>query len=207
MKAVAALFDFDGTLTKIDSLLMFLWHQVKLWTFVRRSLSLASILLRYILGLIDNDTAKERLFVILFAQTSKSEFAAIAYSFSNSVLPTILSVEPMERLKWHREQGHRCILVSASIEDYLVPWAEAEGFSKVLATRLEVDAQGFLTGRFLGKNCYGTEKVRRIEEYLGALDQFEIYAYGDSRGDKEMLAIADHPFYRSVRQPTDFPSK
>ncbi len=88
-------------------------------------------------------------------------------------------------------------LVSASILDYLIPWAEDMGFTDVLATKLEIDAKGIITGNFSGKNCKGDEKVRRLEECVNDLEKHEIYAYGDSRGDKEILAIADHPFYKS----------
>lgn len=86
------------------------------------------------------------------------------------------------------------------MQEYIVPWAESMGFVKILATRMEVDDQGKLTGKFLDKNCNGSEKVQRVKECLGDLGQYNIYVYGDSRGDSDLLKIADHPFYRSFNK-------
>jgi phosphoserine phosphatase len=55
---------------------------------------------------------------------------------------------------------------------------------------------GRITGRLSGRNCYGPEKVERLEEVLGKLDNYLVYAYGDSKGDRELLAVADHGFFR-----------
>jgi HAD superfamily hydrolase (TIGR01490 family) len=163
------------------------------------------VLLKYALGLMDNNLAKEKLLAVFFAHEGKREFTVKARWFSQHVLPALVRTETMQKLQWHREQGHRCILVSASLEDYLLPWAEQAGFSKALATRLEVNREGLITGKLSGKNCYGPEKARRLEEDCGPLSQFEIYAYGDSRGDKELLEMADHPFYRSLWSEREFP--
>ena len=65
------------------------------------------------------------------------------------------------------------------------------GIIDILATRIEVDSNGLLTGRFLSKNCYGQEKVNRLLEVEPNRDEYTLHAYGDSRGDKEMLAFAD----------------
>ncbi len=209
MKKVVAFFDFDGTLTKSDSLSRFLWYYYRSTPqiFIRKLLFLAPTLLKYCVGLSGRNIAKEKLFTVFFAHVDNKEFMAKAQSFSHSILPSLLKAEAMERLQWHQQQGHQCILVSASIEGYLIPWAERVGFSKVLATRLEVDSAGLLTGKFFGKNCYGPEKARRLEEYLCRLNRFEIYAYGDSRGDKELLAIADLPFYKTFTEERAYPGE
>jgi len=90
------------------------------------------------------------------------------------------------------------VLASASLELLLEPWARAAGVDDVLATRLEV-RDGRLTGRLAGPNCYGPEKVARLEALVGDLAGVELYAYGDSRGDRELLAAAQHPVYRPFR--------
>ena len=54
-------------------------------------------------------------------------------------------------------------------------------------------------GRCDGDNCHGQEKVRRIKEAY-PLDQYrEIYAYGDTGGDRPMLGLATHSFYKPFR--------
>lgn len=95
---------------------------------------------------------------------------------------------------WHKEQGDRVVLVSASFEEYLGVWARKIGI-EVIATKMEVQG-GKLTGRLATPNCYGAQKVARIRAQIDLTQFDEIYAYGDTRGDKEMLEIAKHKFYR-----------
>ena len=205
MKSVVAIFDFDGTLTRGDSLIRFLWYYFTPLVFFRNTLLSIPALVKYVFGLIDNNVAKERIFTLFFTGVHQDEFVTKARFFSDSVLSTLIKSELIQRVKWHQQLGHRCILVSASIEDYLMPWAEKVGFSKVISTKIAVNNSRRLTGKFLGKNCYGAEKVRRVKEYLGSLDPFVLYVYGDSRGDKELLEIADHPFYRSSTTERNYP--
>lgn len=105
-----------------------------------------------------------------------------------------LRPDTVKRLEWHREQGHRVVLVSASLTPYLVPLGTRLGVDAVLCTQLEVGADGRLTGRLDGPNCRGAEKVTRLETWLteSGLGGAELWAYGDSAGDRELLARADH---------------
>ena len=101
-----------------------------------------------------------------------------------------------DRLEWHRARGHRLALVSASLEVYLAPVAEQLAFDGVLATSLEVDDAGRLTGHLEGANVRRQEKAARLGEWLATeLDGagYELWAYGNSAGDRELLAMADHP--------------
>jgi HAD superfamily hydrolase (TIGR01490 family) len=118
-----------------------------------------------------------------------------AVSFAAESLPRIVRPESADRIAWHQAQGHRVIIVSASLELYLKPWAQALGITDVLATRLR-EEQGRAGAGFVGVNCFGEEKAQRVRDYLGELSALELYAYGDSRGDSQMLAMADHAYYR-----------
>jgi len=88
------------------------------------------------------------------------------------------------------------VIVSASYESYVRVVAGALGDIAVVATRLEAD-EGRCTGRLDGANCRGPEKVRRLHAWLEAeglaRDEITLYAYGDSSGDRELLAWSDHP--------------
>jgi phosphatidylglycerophosphatase C len=86
------------------------------------------------------------------------------------------------------------VLVSASLDVYLFPLGELLGVHGVLCTRLERDGGGALTGALVGANCRGPEKVARLEAWLlvEGLDGATLWAYGDSAGDDELLARADH---------------
>ena len=82
-------------------------------------------------------------------------------------------------------------IVSASLDAYLDPLAPLLGVDHVLCTKLGVGADGRLDGTLAGGNVRGAAKVERVRSWLGATSA-EIWAYGDSAGDNEMLALADH---------------
>ena len=104
----------------------------------------------------------------------------------------------MEKIVWHKEQGHKVVIVSASIECWLKPWCDKNGLG-LIATKLEIK-DGRVTGKFLTKNCYGIEKANRVKEGYNLDDYDYIYAYGDSRGDKELLALAHESHYKPFRE-------
>lgn len=197
-KAVLAAFDFDGTLTRRDSLLPFLRYAVSPLDFALRAARLTPVLTAYALGVLRNDQAKERVLAGFFAGDPLARIEALGQEFAARGLPSLLLADAMARVAWHRAQGHACVLVSASLVHYLEPWARQAGFGHVIASRLETDGQGRVTGRIEGGNCYGPEKARRLKALMGESGGYTLYAYGDSRGDREMLAMAHHPFYREM---------
>ena len=83
------------------------------------------------------------------------------------------------------------VIVSASFTSYLDPIAARLGFAAVLATELAVGDDGRLTGELVRPNVRGAEKVRRLDEWLGATAPDAgpafVWAYGDSSGDRELL--------------------
>jgi phosphatidylglycerophosphatase C len=198
VKPIVAAFDFDGTLTRRDTMFPFLLFVVGWRTFIRHLIVLAPTLVGYGLGLIRNDIAKECVFIRFLSGMSLDVLEDKAKKFAVQKLPTLLRTEAMQRLAWHKQQGHRCIVISASLEIYLQPWANQIGFDDVLATQLKMQHGEKITGKLLASNCFGIEKVRRLEKLLGNRDSYTLYAYGDSRGDKELLAYADYPYYRNI---------
>ncbi len=183
-----ALFDFDGTLTRRDSLLPFLRHCVGTACFARRIAPQLPSLLGLLAGLVPNDVAKQRVLAAFFAGWPMARLEALGASFARDVVPGLLRPSARDTLHRHLDQGHRCYLVSASLEVYLRPWSLREGLAGTLATQLEVSPAGLLTGRIQGRNVYGPEKVARIRAALPR--QAIEFAYGDSKGDLEMLALA-----------------
>ncbi|HEY0665426.1 MAG TPA: HAD family hydrolase [Gallionella sp.] len=197
-KPIVAAFDFDGTLTRRETLLAFLLHTLGPLRVARDGLMLSPTLAGYGLGLIPNDVAKQRVFVRCLGGMRIDELRRQGERFAETTLPGLLRPAAMRRLDWHKRQGHRCVVISASVDLYIRPWAIKAGFDDVLATHLEVCADGTTSGMLEGENCYGIEKVRRLEGLLGARDGYTLYAYGDSRGDRELLASADHGYYRHM---------
>lgn len=200
-KQVVAAFDFDGTLTRRETLLPFLLHTLGAAAVARHALVLSPTLAGYALGLIDNDIAKERVFVRCLGGMRMDELQQEGERFAVYVLPGLLRNEAMQRLEWHKQQGHRCVVISASLELYVRPWAIKAGFDDVIATHLETHEDGCVTGKLSGANCFGVEKVRRLEALLGAREGYSLYAYGDSRGDRELLSSADYAYYRQIPKP------
>ncbi|MES1982978.1 MAG: HAD family hydrolase [Pseudomonadota bacterium] len=195
-KPVVAVFDFDGTLTRRDTLLPFLISVAGPTIFIRHMLQLVPVLIAYRLGLMRNDLAKQRVLRRFLCGMASASLQSKAQHFATSTVPQLLRPEAMQRLQWHQRQGHRCIVISASLQLYVEPWASAAGCREVLATELEVRV-GQVTGNINGENCFGSEKVRRLEALLGDRGGYILYAYGDSRGDRELLASADHAYYRN----------
>jgi HAD superfamily hydrolase (TIGR01490 family) len=197
-KSVVAAFDFDGTLTRRDTMFPFLLHILGMTAFVRHVLVLLPTLAGYGLGLIRNDIAKEKVFVRCLAGMNMDVLRQNSGLFAANVVPGLLRPEAMQRLRWHKQQGHRCVVISASLDLYVRPWAIAVGFDDVIATHLQTLDAGLVTGKLSGANCFGIEKVRRLQALLGDLNGYTLYAYGDSRGDRELLSSADYAYYRQI---------
>ena len=199
---VIAAFDFDGTITTRDTFLPFLGA-----AFGRRALTRALMRLgQDVVGtgarMRSRDALKARLIAILFAGRDCRPLEAAARDFATRVTTRLLRPRALERVRWHRERGHRLVLVSASLDIYLTHLVERLGFDDLLCTRLS-RRDGVFDGRLLGNNCRGAEKVARLEELIGGCEGYQIYAYGDSAGDREMLRAADFPFYRRFRKRGD----
>ncbi len=190
MKQVAA-FDFDGTLIHGDSFILFGMYARGRCRFVWAMLKAVPWLLAWKTGLIKGGTAKERLFGFLYKGMPRERFAELGRRFAS----TLSKREKPETLAALREALRRgnTYIVSASVREWVEPWAEGLGGVKVICTEAESDSQGCLTGRFATPNCAGAEKVRRLREMETALDECELTAYGDSSGDDELLAIASWP--------------
>ena len=195
--SVIAAFDFDHTLINRDSLIPFLISLQGFWkTFFALSCLLPSFL-RYLVGNLSRQEIKERILMSSLAGRAYADLEIVGRRYADQQIDDFLKPEAFDRLKWHQSQGHRCLLISASLELYLSPWAKRHGFEAVLASRLELTPEGNVTGNLKGLNCWGAEKVLRLNLYATPNSYDQLYMYGDSRGDAELLSLADHPFYRT----------
>ena len=189
-----ALFDFDGTLTTKDTFLEVIKHYRGNLQFWWGMLLLSPFLVAFKLKLMPNWRAKEMVISWFFKNEEYRAFQAACTRFCDEKVGALIKPEALEAFKKHLANGDRVVVVSASAEDWVKPWCQAQGV-ECIATRLAVQ-DGKLTGKLLGANCYGPEKVNRVNLLLNLTEYDKVYAYGDSGGDKEMLALAHHPFYR-----------
>lgn len=195
---IVAAFDFDCTISTRDTLLPFLRYITPSTTqFIGRSIKLLPLLCAYKLGMIENQEAKEQLLKTFLQNHSLSQLEIQGKEFAKTIIPTVIKPEAIARLRWHQAQKHHCVLISAGLEIYLTPWAQEMGFDAICATKLALSTTGLISGKIDGHNCYGAEKVNRLLKEVGPKN-YTLYAYGDSRGDKELLALADFPFYRTM---------
>lgn len=195
---VVAAFDFDGTMSTRDTFLPFLLLAFGRVRVLHALAPLVGEALGVLLGRSSRDAFKTKLIARLFPGASVSALEACGKRHAEAVRRRWLRPGALERIAWHRAQGHRLVLVSASLEPYLRYLAEDLGFDDLLCTRLN-HQNGHCDGRMNGGNCRGAEKVHRLKALLGDLSTIELYAYGDSDGDREMLAIATYPAYKPFR--------
>ena len=197
-KPSLALFDFDGTITTKDSLVEFIQFAVGKTNYYRGLLFLSPMLLQYKLKIIPNHLAKERLLSYFFKDWKIERFKKIANEYSCKHINSIIRPKALEEIQWHQEQGNEVVIVSASINTWLQPWCEQQKV-KLISTELEVK-NNLITGKFSTKNCYGVEKANRVHEKYDLKQYHSIYAYGDSSGDKDLLKLAKHSYYKPFRK-------
>lgn len=194
-----AFFDFDGTLTTGDTLMPFLKFVVGAPRYYAKLALVSPVLMAYFAKLIRNDVAKQIVLKQYLAGYHIDELFELGQRFSEEIIPTMLRPEGMERLRWHKEQGHECVLVSASLDVYLKTWSQQEGIEDTICSSLEIKSNT-VTGKLSDSNCYGLEKVSRISRFEGHANYCKRYAYGDTRGDIPMLSHVDSGYLWSGRE-------
>ena len=197
MSKAIAFFDFDGTITTKDSLAEFIRFTKGNYVFLVGLIPVVPHIIGFKIGVIDRQKAKEKLLSTFFSGTPEHEFKEQSVLFVNEIVPTLLRPGAVGKLKWHQQQGHEVVIVSASPAHWLKPWCDLNGFA-CISTELEV-VEHKITGKINGVNCHGEEKVRRIKEKYDLPSYDSIYAYGDTGGDKPMLALAGNSFYKPFR--------
>lgn len=197
-KSVIAVFDFDGTITYRDTFVAFLWHTTPMYSFLWNFFVLMPKVFLFCFRYYNRQQLKEHFISQFFGGMPEDTLGKWGSNFAQGALERLIRPEALQRIHWHQKQGHQCLLVSASLDIYLVPWGKRHSFDQVVCSRVEVDGSGRITGKLFGVNCRGAEKVRRIEEILGPLHKYFLYVYGDSSGDRELLACADRGFYQEM---------
>lgn len=195
MKNVIAFFDFDGTITTRDTLFEIIRFQKGPLAFYAGITLLSPLLVMFRLKLIANQKMKEIVLKFFFNNMPVETFQQQCNEFCNKRLPALLRPKALNAIAWHQAEGHKVYIVTASAENWVAPWSETIGVP-CLGSRLEIK-NGRVTGLLTGRNCNGDEKVCRIREAVHLTTFETVYAYGDSSGDREMLALAQHRGFRA----------
>lgn len=194
MKNIVAFFDFDGTITTKDTLFEIIRFQKGSAALYGGLLLLSPLLVMFKLKMISNQRMKEIVLRFFFSGNSLPVFQQLCDDFCRHRLPSLLRPKALNAIAWHLSEGHTVYIVTASAENWVAPWSNTMDIT-CLGSKLEVK-DGLVTGLLDGKNCNGDEKVCRIREAVQLTTVETIYAYGDSSGDKEMLALAQHKGFR-----------
>ena len=201
-----AAFDFDGTLSRRDTLVPFLARACGRQDLARGLRRVAPLAVQARTGrlaseLHHRDATKAELFRHLFRGRDAPWLHDQGRRYA-AVLPTKLRPEMVEQVEWHRASGHELVIVSASLRAYLDPFAQEAGFHHVIAVDLEEGEGGRLTGELARPNVRGEQKAVRMREWLGGDVPELLWAYGNSSGDTELLAMADVPVWVAGRRRT-----
>ena len=194
MNVTVAAFDVDNTLTVRDCVVPFMKSvggvsRLSKVLFSDLGTTFQSIRRR------DRDSLKMKFVEGIFAGKDSREVESLGIQFASKVADKWLRSDVATRMRWHQEQGHVVILVSASLGAYLHPLGDLLEVDAVLCTELE-EKDGLLTGKLVGQNCRGREKASRVQKWCqdsGIATEDLVYAYGDSSGDTELLELFSEP--------------
>jgi phosphatidylglycerophosphatase C len=187
-------FDFDGTLTVRDSFTAFLRWRADPVRYALGMAKLGSAALRY---LIDKDRGRIKAAAAreFLSGLTRAQLEAETRAFAERQAARLLRPDAVAAWRDWRSKGAFIVIVTASPSVVVRPFAELLGADDLIGTELAYDAQDRVTGAFATPNCRGPEKVARLEVRFGAGLRLAA-AYGDTGGDREMLAIAESPGYR-----------
>ena len=194
MNVTVAAFDVDNTLTVRDCVVPFMKSvggvsRLSKVLFSDLGTTFQSIRRR------DRDSLKMKFVEGIFEGKDSREVESLGIQFASKVADKWLRSDVATRMRWHQEQGHVVILVSASLGAYLHPLGDLLEVDAVLCTELE-EKDGLLTGKLVGQNCRGREKASRVQKWCqdsGIATEDLVYAYGDSSGDTELLELFSEP--------------
>lgn len=198
MKKIYA-FDFDGTLTKRDTLIVFLLYAKGWKEFIKCFAMHLHLLLAMKIGLADSGKVKERIFTHYFKGMQEKTFDELCHRFAESHKHLLRSKGIQKINEALAEPDSTVMIVSASINNWVAPFFKDMHEIEIFCTRIET-VNDIVTGRFLSANCRKAEKVRRILALHPDRKSYYLTAYGDSAGDIEMLNFADEGYYKPFRK-------
>jgi phosphatidylglycerophosphatase C len=190
-------FDFDGTLTVRDSFTAFLRWRAGRARYANGLIRLLPAALHY---LFHHDRGRLKAAAVgeFLRGVPRSRLEADARTFAEQHSRALLRPDAVAGWKRWRAQRVRLVIVTASPTLIVGPFARGLGAHGLIGTELAFDDQDRVTGAFTTPNCRGLEKVRRLRAAYGADVEIRA-AYGDTRGDREMLKLAETSGYRVFR--------
>jgi phosphatidylglycerophosphatase C len=189
-----AVFDFDGTITVDPTYPAFVRFAVPRRRKLGGGIILAPLIAAYRLGMLSDRRIRRAISRVAFRGEDPQRLRRLGANYAREALPPLIRPEAASRIEWHKARGDRVVVVSAALDVYVEPWCEAMGV-EAICTHFEV-SNNRITGQYLHGDCCGPEKARRIRERYRVADYADIYCYGDTDEDREMLEIATRKYFR-----------
>lgn len=190
-KKKLAIFDIDFTITKKETmveLLKFLLkkHPFKFWYLFNSLFGF----IRYALGIIDEKKSKE-IHLSFLKGFSKNEFNAFINDYYQNQFKKVLLLEGINKIKELHDEGFTIILSSASPEFYLEKLYEFPEITKIMGSKFSFSKDGLFESKMIGNNNKGSEKVKRLFEYIPKedIDLENSLMFSDSLSDSPLLEL------------------
>lgn len=198
---IAAFFDFDKTLLEVESGRLGIQ-----WLWDRRMVPVGYILKIQVANFFYqrqmlSDERMVRILLTFYKNRRFLDFQNGAQDFYREYLMPHLAPRILSRVRFHKNEGHLLVLISGSVRYLLEPVVRDLEFDYLLCTDLEVDPEGFMTGKPKGLVCVDQNKKKltlKLAQNIG-LDLDNSYAYGNHQSDLPLLEIVGHPH---VVEPT-----
>lgn len=187
-------FDFDGTLTVADSFMAFLKWRTRGARYTINMIRLIPASIGYLFHR-NRGRIKAKAVKVFLKGVPRERLEADAKAFAQEIAPNFFRPDALQTWRRWRSKHAKMVIVTASPEILVAPFARGLGCDVLIGTELAFDGQDRVAGNFLGPNCRGPEKVRRLKAHFGE-DMVLTAAYGDTSGDREMLKIAQEKGYR-----------
>lgn len=186
-------FDFDGTLTRKDTMFAFLkYYQPRQYYFQFLKFTPLFILVK--LKLADAAKVKQGFISAFLKGKKEEELRRKAQSFFEEKHSELLRPEAVKFINQLDLEHNKGLLVTASLDIWAKPFAHHFNL-QLVATRAGF-FNGKYAGTFIGENCNGPEKVNRILKEIQEEKFDKTIAFGDTSGDEPMLSWADESYYR-----------
>ncbi len=194
-----AIFDVDLTITRKDTLIEFYKF---LCSYDKRFLMYSHKALysglMYSLKFYDEKKTKEQFLSFLKGLSAEvvDELSKIFYE--KCIMGKLLYSDAINEIEKRAKSGYKVVLISASPEFYLKNFNKWDSIYCVLGTRYEIE-NGIYTGRIVGNNNKGMEKVYRFYEFLykNGINNYDLEnscMYSDSLNDLPLFNLVGNRY-------------
>lgn len=191
------LFDFDGTLVKRDSLLAFFYFTHGTFRFLWNMFISVPVIVVWKLGFMEAGKGKNWVLNVFYKGWTKKRLDENAKAYLTEKIPKLLFKDALDLIKSYQKEGNKVVVVSANVDIFLKHFCQKYHLNCICIELIYEN--GIYTGKFATPNCDKQEKVNRIEAKYNKSDFDKVIAFGNSSGDKAMLAWADESHYQYLK--------